>query len=109
MTKEEKFAQEVTHLLGRANAMKSEVVSNYYEVFLLTAHNMELSISTCRVSDKYLHRLQTRLPRSIRDSPVVHRYGPVDIFDTAQRVEAVCTIYKLMFDRATTISKERRA
>src|SRR5579859_3852478 len=32
MTKEEKFAQEVAHLLGRANAMKSEIVSNYYDV-----------------------------------------------------------------------------
>jgi hypothetical protein len=51
MTKE-RFAQEVAHLLGRANAMKSETDSNYYDIFLLTAHNMEFSI--CRVSNKYL-------------------------------------------------------
>ena len=32
MTKEEKFGQEVAHLLGRGNLMKSTIVSDEYDV-----------------------------------------------------------------------------
>ena len=35
MTKEQKFGQEVAHILGRANAMKAKTVSKYYNVQIL--------------------------------------------------------------------------
>ncbi len=79
-----------------------------FQMFLLTAHNMELSILTCRISNKYLHRLQTKLPHS-GIAPVVHRYGTVDMFNTAQRVEAVRKIYKSMLDQVVAHLKESRA
>ncbi|MCJ1242259.1 hypothetical protein MMC14_010266, partial [Varicellaria rhodocarpa] len=74
-------------------------------VYLLTAHNTELSILTCNVPGKYLHQLRTELPRS-GSAHMVHRYGPVNILNIEQRVKAVDTIYKLILDRAANQVKE---
>lgn len=118
MTKEGKFGQEVAHLLGRGNLMKATTVLDKYDVrapdnrlssieslissqvFLISTHNTKVCISTCEIQNDYLHRRQTKLPRSTSVQQVVHQYGPVDLFNTEQRVLAVSTIYRLMLEQA---------
>lgn len=70
---------------------------------------MRFYISTCQIQNKYLHRLQTKLPRPTSVKHVVHRYGPVDLFDTEERVLAVSMIYRLMLDRAAMILEHNKA
>ena len=65
---------------------------------------MDIYILTCKVSNKYLHRLQKRLPSTSTDAPVVHRYGPINLFDTAERLQLVRTLYLLALDRAKIIA-----
>ena len=127
MTKEGKFGQEVAHLLGRDNLMKSIIVLDEYDVrkpdlLLSTVYPLTkfpgislfgpwcgISISTCQMQNKYLHRLQSKFPRPTSEQQVVHRYGPVNLFDTEQRVLAVSMIYRLMLSRAATILEHKKA
>ncbi|TAQ88581.1 hypothetical protein B7494_g3090 [Chlorociboria aeruginascens] len=117
MMGEEKFAQEVAHILSRANAMKAQSVADYYEVsrsplsFLVVLIGLPGAPRHCPQYGVRLIKYRTNIftgykldYQSLRKhTPVVHRYGPVDICDAAQRAEAMSKIYKLMLDRATTI------
>jgi hypothetical protein len=84
MKKEEKFAREVAHILCRQTY---EIYKNFkwvqeylqhssfpilFQVFLISAHNMQFFIPTCEVKHKYLHRVQTKLPRSMSFRQVIH-------------------------------------
>jgi hypothetical protein len=62
-----------------------------------------------QITTKYLDRLTKKLPSPSTPGPVMHEYGPVDLLDTEQRVQAVEMIYRLMLDRAATILVEGKA
>lgn len=69
----------------------------------MTAHNTNISFSTLVVQNKYLHRLQTKLPGPTSLPHPIYQYEPFNLFDTSDRLLTVETIYKLMIDYAEDI------